>query len=127
MRPEGAGGHSHALTWLPTTTEADSVRCPDGALADPLYRLAWLGRGLAKEDTMMGWGAGGWIFMGIGMVLFWALVIFGILWVVRALSDRDRGPSSGRPRARRRHSRRSIEALPRAGWTSTTTRSGVAR
>jgi putative membrane protein len=44
---------------------------------------------------MMGWGAGGWVFMGVGMVLFWALVIFGIVWIVRALSERDRGPERG--------------------------------
>jgi uncharacterized membrane protein len=42
---------------------------------------------------MMDWGdwsAAGWILMSVGMLLFWALAIFGIVWLVRAASD-DRG------------------------------------
>lgn len=34
---------------------------------------------------MDGWGAGGWAMM-IGMVLFWALVIVVIVWLVRSQS-----------------------------------------
>jgi putative membrane protein len=30
---------------------------------------------------------GGWVFMGIGMLLFWGLVIFGVVWLVRTLTD----------------------------------------
>ena len=44
------------------------------------------------------WGhmdGGGWVFMGFGMLIFWALVIFGIVWLVRTLSDR-RPPGAGR-------------------------------
>ena len=43
---------------------------------------------------MMGWGgAGGWVMMGFGMVLFWGLVIFGIVWLVRTLArDEHREP-----------------------------------
>lgn len=33
-----------------------------------------------------GWGVLGAIFGGIGMLLFWALVILGIIWLVRAVS-----------------------------------------
>ncbi|MEV6165671.1 SHOCT domain-containing protein [Streptomyces sp. NPDC052052] len=51
-----------------------------------------------------GWGWGGWFFMTMFMVLFWALVIAGIVALVRYLStshhDRRPGqsPSSGEPR-----------------------------
>lgn len=34
-------------------------------------------------DHMDGWGAGGWAMM-IGMVLFWAVVIVVIVWLVRS-------------------------------------------
>ena len=34
----------------------------------------------------MDWGAGGWILMAIGMILFWGLIILGVVWVVRTLS-----------------------------------------
>ncbi|MEU9794393.1 hypothetical protein AB0E27_27875 [Streptomyces sparsogenes] len=50
-----------------------------------------------------GWGWGGWFFMAVFMVLFWALVIFGIVALVRYFSgsphDRPSGrhPSSGEP------------------------------
>jgi len=30
-----------------------------------------------------GWGAGGWLLMGFGMLLFWALVVAGVMWLVR--------------------------------------------
>lgn len=38
----------------------------------------------------MDFDGGWWIVMGIGMILFWGLVIFGIVWLVRELSDRPR-------------------------------------
>lgn len=31
---------------------------------------------------------GWWVVMAIGMVLFWALVIVGLVWLVREVSDR---------------------------------------
>lgn len=34
----------------------------------------------------MNWGGGWWIMMAIGMVLFWGLVILGVVWLVRELS-----------------------------------------
>lgn len=39
---------------------------------------------------------GWWIVMAIGMVLFWGLVILGIFWLVRELSDRPAGAAGGR-------------------------------
>ena len=39
-------------------------------------------------------GGGWWIVMMIGMVVFWAAVIFGIVWLVRGASP---GWRSGRP------------------------------
>jgi len=38
-----------------------------------------------------GWGhmdGGWWVVMAVGMVLFWALVIVGLVWVVRELTGR---------------------------------------
>lgn len=37
-----------------------------------------------------GWGVGNWLLMSFGMLIFWALVVALIVWVVR---------SSGAPRA----------------------------
>jgi putative membrane protein len=37
---------------------------------------------------------GWWVVMGVGMVLFWGLVILGIFWLVRELTGR--GPRLGR-------------------------------
>ena len=34
----------------------------------------------------MDWGSGGWVLMGLGMVLFWGLIIFAGVWLVRTLS-----------------------------------------
>jgi putative membrane protein len=39
-------------------------------------------------------GGGWWVVMAIGMVLFWALVIVGLVWLVRELTGR-RGPGLG--------------------------------
>ena len=37
-------------------------------------------------DSHMGdWGAGWWILMAAMMVVFWGLVILGIVWVIRSL------------------------------------------
>jgi uncharacterized membrane protein len=35
-------------------------------------------------------GGGWWIVMVTGMVLFWAVVIFGVVWVARELSGSQR-------------------------------------
>ena len=38
-------------------------------------------------DSHMGdWGAGWWILMAAMMVVFWGLVILGIVWVIRSLA-----------------------------------------
>ena len=37
-------------------------------------------------DGWQGTGVVGAIFAGIGMLLFWALVILGIVWLVKAIS-----------------------------------------
>lgn len=48
-------------------------------------------------DGHMDWDGGWWILMAIGMVLFWGLVIFGIVWVARELgSRREHHPHPGR-------------------------------
>ncbi|MEO8093150.1 MAG: SHOCT domain-containing protein [bacterium] len=48
-------------------------------------------------DGHMDWDNGWWIVMAIGMVLFWGLVILGIVWVVRELgSRREHHPDPGR-------------------------------
>lgn len=42
----------------------------------------------ADWDHMDG---GWWIVMGVGMILFWGLVILGIVWLVRELGGQSRG------------------------------------
>ena len=43
-----------------------------------------------------GWGWGPWLGMGFGMVLFWGLIIAGVIVLVRYLaSGRDRGGPDG--------------------------------
>jgi putative membrane protein len=32
-------------------------------------------------------GGGTWFLMGLGMIIFWGLVIFGVVWLVRTLTD----------------------------------------
>ncbi|HEX2393154.1 MAG TPA: SHOCT domain-containing protein [Solirubrobacterales bacterium] len=41
---------------------------------------------LADTDHMGDWGAGWWIVMALMMVVFWALVILGAVWLVRSLA-----------------------------------------
>jgi putative membrane protein len=58
-----------------------------------------------------GWGVGNWVLMGFGMLLFWALVAAGIVWLVRYTAaerratgaggvNLDKHPTSGAPTAR---------------------------
>ena len=42
-------------------------------------------------------GAGWWVVMMVLMVLFWAAVIFGILWLVRGGFERRSGPRTEAP------------------------------
>ncbi|MFF4580177.1 SHOCT domain-containing protein [Streptomyces sp. NPDC001389] len=44
-----------------------------------------------------GWGWGGWFFVAIVMVLFWALVIAGIVVLVRYLAGGHHGHQGGPP------------------------------
>ncbi|MEU2159200.1 hypothetical protein ABZ532_30030 [Streptomyces sp. NPDC019396] len=44
-----------------------------------------------------GWGWGGWFFMAMFMVLFWALVIGGIVALVRYLGGAHHDRQSARP------------------------------
>jgi putative membrane protein len=47
---------------------------------------------LLLADTDWGHMDGGWwVVMAIGMVLFWGLVIFGLIWLARELSGRGGG------------------------------------
>jgi putative membrane protein len=39
-------------------------------------------------------GGGAWVLMGLGMIIFWGLVILGIVWLVRTLTE-HRGPAVG--------------------------------
>lgn len=49
---------------------------------------------LAGQENHMDWGAGGWVLMGLGMVIFWGLVIFGVVWLVRTLAGHDHHPAA---------------------------------
>ncbi|QLY34652.1 SHOCT domain-containing protein [Nocardia huaxiensis] len=49
------------------------------------------------DHDMNGWGYAG---MGLGMLLFWGLLIAGLIVLIRfAVADRDRTPRSEPPRA----------------------------
>lgn len=48
-------------------------------------------------DGGWGWGWGGWFFMAVFMVLFWALVIAGIVALVRYFTSTHHDRQSGRP------------------------------
>ena len=39
-----------------------------------------------------GWGAGMWIVMAIAMVIFWAIVVFGVVALVRHFGHSDDEP-----------------------------------
>jgi putative membrane protein len=41
-------------------------------------------------DHMDNWGAGWWIVMMVMMVVFWGLVILGVVWLVRSLGPGHR-------------------------------------
>lgn len=44
------------------------------------------------DHHMDDWGAGWWIAMAVMMIVFWALVIVGAVWLVRSLATgRERG------------------------------------
>lgn len=50
---------------------------------------------------MMGWyqdgmGGGGWIVMILAMVMFWALVVFGVVAIFRGTRDADTGTGGAR-------------------------------
>lgn len=44
------------------------------------------------------WGAGSWLVMSLGMLIFWTLVVVGIVWAVRSSrrppADSDTGISA---------------------------------
>jgi putative membrane protein len=42
-----------------------------------------------------GWTAGDWVLMSVGMLLFWALVVAGIVWLVRYTTGDRRTNGAG--------------------------------
>lgn len=46
-------------------------------------------------DGHMDWDGGWWIVMVLGMILFWGLVIFGAVWLVRELGSHRSGEDHG--------------------------------
>ncbi len=50
---------------------------------------------LADSDHMGDWGAGWWILMAAMMVVFWGLVILGVVWLIRAVSPGQHHGHSG--------------------------------
>jgi len=47
------------------------------------------------DTDHMDFDNGWWIVMGIGMILFWGLVILGIVWLVREVSGPRRAAQPG--------------------------------
>ncbi len=52
---------------------------------------------IADNSDMHDFGAGWWIVMMLGMLIFWGLVIAGVVWLVRELSGRRPDRDSERP------------------------------
>lgn len=46
-------------------------------------------------NHMGDWGAGWWILMAFLMVVFWGLVIVGIVWLARSLTSGQHGGGGG--------------------------------
>lgn len=44
-----------------------------------------------------GWGAGMWIIAAIAMIIFWAIVVFGVVALVRSLGHRHDIPAGPQP------------------------------
>lgn len=51
---------------------------------------AFLALPLADFNGHMDWNDGSWILMALGMILFWGLVIAGIVWLVREFGSSHR-------------------------------------
>jgi putative membrane protein len=51
-----------------------------------MIALALLLADSGGDNHMGDWGAGWWIVMMLMMVVFWALVIVGVVWLVRSLT-----------------------------------------
>lgn len=43
------------------------------------------------------WGAGWWILMAVMMIVFWGLVVLGVVWLVRSLASGRHGIRSRSP------------------------------
>ena len=52
---------------------------------------------LADSWDMHDWDGGWWVVMMAGMLLFWGLVILGIVWIVRGLGTGSRGGDGDEP------------------------------
>jgi len=44
-----------------------------------------------------GWGWGWWLVMSVGMIAFWALIIYGIVWLLRGRPAEDRDQARPQP------------------------------
>jgi putative membrane protein len=44
-----------------------------------------------------GWGVGTWLLMGFGMLVFWALVVAGIVWLVHSATGKRNASGAVRP------------------------------
>lgn len=44
-----------------------------------------------------GWGVGTWLLMGFGMLIFWALVVALIVWIVRSTGGHRSSPTGRIP------------------------------
>lgn len=58
-----------------------------------LYALSTVVADYGRHMYDNDWGDGWWILMMVGMVVFWALVIAGIVWLVKSV-----GPGRGSDR-----------------------------
>ena len=60
-------------------------------MSAPMLLLAQI-----DNDGHMSWDGGWWILMTLGMILFWGLVLLGIVWIVRELRSHAHPPDHSR-------------------------------
>ena len=64
---------------------------PPASLVTIAPAAIWLAD-MGWDNHMGDWGAGWWTLMAFLMVVFWSLVIVGVVWLVRSLAETARTP-----------------------------------
>ena len=81
----GGFGHRRMVGWGTSASDDDPV---PGRRSAPqaMMRPRRPADGGNEWDSHMNLDGGWWMVTGIGMIVFWALVILGVVWLVRELA-----------------------------------------